>query len=388
MIDQIAKRMEEISPFYVMELLQKARELEKQGRNIVHMEIGEPDFATPEYVIKAGIAHLQTGQVKYTPAAGLPELREKVARFYEQRYSVFVDKQRIFITPGASGAFLLALAVTLNPGDEVLLADPCYPCNKNFIKLFDAKTRLIPVNALTDYQLNAKLIEQSWGNKTKAALITSPSNPTGTVIKANDLRQSIEVVKRLGGSLFSDEIYHGLTYERQASSALEFSDQVFVINSFSKFFGMTGWRIGWMIVPDAFCHAVEKLAQNIFISAPSHSQYAALAAFDEENLEELEKRRQEFSNRGDYLFDQLQRLGFDIAIKPEGAFYIYANCSQFTDDSFQFARDLLQAEGVAVTPGKDFGENNPEKFIRFAYTTSIERLEEGIKRLERFLNKA
>jgi aspartate/methionine/tyrosine aminotransferase len=388
MIEQIAKRMEGISPFYVMALLQQARELERQGRDIVHMEIGEPDFATPEHVIQSSIAHLQSGQIKYTPAAGLPELREKIASFYQQRYAVAVDKNRIFITPGASGAFLLALAVTLNPGEEVLLADPCYPCNKNFVRLFDAKTRLIPVDASTDYQLNAQLIQQYWGDQTKAVLITSPSNPTGTVIKANVLRQSIEAVNSLGGCFFADEIYHGLVYAEQTSTALDFSDQVFVINSFSKFFGMTGWRVGWMIVPEVFCQAVEKLAQNIFISAPAHSQFAALAAFDEKNLLELERRRREFAKRRDFLYGHLQRLGFDIAMKPQGAFYIYADCSRFTDDSCQFASDLLQVEGVAVTPGKDFGDNHPEKFIRFAYTTSIERLQEGITRIERFLKQA
>lgn len=387
MIKKIADRMKGISPFYVMELLQRARELENQGKDIVHMEIGEPDFPTPEGVVKAGIDHIQAGQVKYTPAAGLPQLREKISQYYMKRYSVYVDKERIFITPGASGAFLLAFGASLNPGDEVLLADPCYPCNCNFIKLFGGTPRLIPVNGQSDYHLNGKFIDQHWGKQTKAALIASPSNPTGTVITGNDLHQSIEVVNRRGGCFYSDEIYHGLVYSREAVSALQYSDQVFVINSFSKYFGMTGWRIGWLIAPENFCSSIEKLTQNIFISTSSHSQYAALAALDENNLEELDSRRDEFSRRGDYLYQELQRLGFSIAVKPEGAFYIYANCSQFTNDSFQFARDLLETEGIAVTPGKDFGENQPAKFIRFAYTTSMDRLEEGVVRLERFINR-
>ena len=387
MTEKIAERMKDISPFYVMELLQRARELQSQGEDIIHMEIGEPDFPTPEGIVKAGINHIRTGDVKYTPAAGLPELREKIAEYYQERYSVFVAKERIFITPGASGAFLLALGSSLNPGEEVLLADPCYPCNCNFIKLFGGLAKLIPVNEQSDYQLNGTLIERHWSKHTKAALITSPSNPTGTIITGNDLHQSIEVANRRGGCFYSDEIYHGLVYAREAVSALQYSDQVFVINSFSKYFGMTGWRIGWLIVPENFCGIVEKLAQNIFISTSSQSQYAALAAFSESNLDELESRKDEFARRGDFLYQELQRLGFGIAVKPEGAFYIYANCSQFTDDSFQFAIDLLETEGVAVTPGKDFGMNNPEKYIRFAYTTSLERLEEGVERLERFINR-
>ena len=379
--------MKDISPFYVMELLQRARELQNQGEDIIHMEIGEPDFPTPEGIVQAGIDHIRTGQVKYTPAAGLPELREKIAEYYQERYSVFVEKERIFITPGASGAFLLTLGASLNPGEEVLLADPCYPCNCNFIKLFGGLAKLIPVNEQSDYQLNGKLIEKHWSKHTKAALIASPSNPTGTIITGNDLHQSIEVVNRRGGCFYSDEIYHGLVYSSEVVSALQYSDQVFVINSFSKYFGMTGWRIGWVIVPENFCSSVKKLAQNIFISTSSHSQYAALAAFSDTNFVELESRKDEFARRGNFLYQELQRLGFDIAVKPEGAFYIYADCSQFTDDSFQFARDLLETEGVAVTPGKDFGMNHPEKYIRFAYTTSLDRLEQGVGRLERFINR-
>lgn len=387
MLEKIADRMEGISPFYVMELLQRAKELEKQGKDIVHMEIGEPDFPTPEGIVKAGINHIQSGQVKYTPAAGLPQLREKISQFYLNRYSVFVEKERIFITPGASGAFLLAFGASLNPGEEVLLADPGYPCNCNFIKLLGGKPRLIPVNEQSDFQLNGKLIDQHWAKHTKGALVASPSNPTGTIITGNDLHQSIDVVDRRGGQFYSDEIYHGLVYSREAVSALQYSDQVFVINSFSKYFAMTGWRIGWLIAPEKFCGAIEKLAQNIFISTSSHSQYAALAAFDGNILEQLESRRDEFSSRGDYLYQELQRLGFDVAVKPEGAFYIYANCSRLTDDSFQFAKELLETEGVAVTPGKDFGRNQPEKYLRFAYTTSMDRLQEGVSRLERFINR-
>ncbi len=385
MAGEIAKRMQEITPFYVMELLQRAKQLEQQGRDIVHLEIGEPDFPTPDAIVTAGINFIKSGQVKYTPAAGLPELREKIAKFYQERYSIVVNSQRIFITPGASGAFLLAFGASLNAGDQVLLADPSYPCNSNFIRLFGAEPELIPVNVQTDFQLNANLICNHWQDNTKAVLIASPSNPTGTIISSNELQKSIDAVIRRRGCFFSDEIYHGLVYTKEAVTALQFSDQVFVINSFSKFFGMTGWRIGWLIVPEEYCYAVEKLAQNIFISTSSHSQYAALAAFEADTLNELESRRIEFGRRGDFLYQQLQRLGFDCAVQPEGAFYIYANCRRFTDDSFAFARDLLETEGVAITPGKDFGNNDPEHFIRFSYTTNLDRLHEGVRRIERFI---
>ena len=384
---QPAKRTQDISPFYVMELLRRAKQLEAQGKDVIHMEIGEPDFATPQTIIDAGIKQLKTGAVKYTPAAGLPELREKIAEFYQTRYSVTVDGKRIFITPGASGAFLLALGASLNPAEELLMADPCYPCNSNFVELFDGKARTIPVDAASRYQLTAEHIQQHWTKATKGALIASPSNPTGTIIAPNQLKQAIYTVNELGGCFYSDEIYHGLVYSENATTALAFSDKVFVINSFSKYFGMTGWRVGWLIVPEEFVDATEKLAQNIFIATATHSQYAALAAFDEYSLAELERRRAEFEKRRDFLYNALLRLGFKIPIKPDGAFYIYADCSKFTDDSFRFAQDLLETEGVAVTPGKDFGINEANHYIRFAYTTSIDRMATAMQRLEKFINK-
>jgi aspartate/methionine/tyrosine aminotransferase len=387
MTTRLSARIGNIVPFYVMELLQRAKQLEAEGKDIIHMEIGEPDFPTPPKVIEAALTHLQSGQIKYTPAAGLPELREKIAAYYQQRYDVTLAKERIFVTPGASGAFLLAFGISLNPGDELLMADPCYPCNSNFVKLFDGTAVTIPVGAVNHYQLNADLIEQNWNPATKGALIASPSNPTGTMIAETDFKAAIETVDRLGGCFYSDEIYHGLVYGKTAPTALAYSDNVFVINSFSKYFGMTGWRIGWLIVPEDFIGAAEKLAQNIFISAPCNSQYAALAAFDAKTLTELERRRSEFASRRDFLYDALISLGFNIPVKPDGAFYIYADCSRFTDDSFRFAYDLLETEGVAVTPGKDFGAHLAQQHLRFAYTTSIERLDAAIGRMERFINR-
>jgi aspartate/methionine/tyrosine aminotransferase len=387
MNDRLAERNSGISSFYVMELLRLAKQLEAQGKDIIHMEIGEPDFPTPPTIAEAGIKHIQTGEVKYTPAAGLPELRKKIADFYQQRYEVAIDEQRIFVTPGASGAFLLALGVSLNPQEELLMADPCYPCNSNFATLFGGKTKTIAVDASTHYQLTAKLIKEHWTSATKGVLIASPSNPTGTIISPDELQQSIHTVNSLGGCFYSDEIYHGLVYDTSAKTALSFSDDVFVINSFSKYFGMTGWRIGWLIVPDEFIEATEKLAQNIYIATSTQAQYAALAAFDENTLSELENRRMEFAARRDFLYDNLLRLGFEIPIKPEGAFYIYANGKKFTDDSYQFALDFLEAEGVAITPGKDFGSNEAHHMLRFSYTTSLAKIAIAIERLDRFINK-
>ncbi|MGZ8151630.1 MAG: pyridoxal phosphate-dependent aminotransferase [Methylovulum sp.] len=387
MAEKPAKRMQNISPFYVMELLNRAKKLAAEGRDVIHMEIGEPDFPTPQTVIDAAINHLQIGDVKYTPAAGLPELREKIAAFYQDRYSVTVPCERIFVTPGASGAFLLAMGISINQGEELLMADPCYPCNSNFVKLFEGKAKTIAVDATTHYQLTADLIKQHWTQATKGALIASPSNPTGTLIEAEDLKQAIATVNALGGCFYSDEIYHGLVYDTQATTALAFSDQVFVINSFSKYFGMTGWRIGWLIVPDEFIEATEKLAQNVFIATSTQAQYAALAAFDDDTLAELERRRAEFAERRDFLYENLLRLGFIIPVKPQGAFYLYANCAKFTNNGYQFALDLLESEAVAITPGKDFGNHQANHFIRFAYTTSIDRMAVAMQRLERFINK-
>lgn len=383
---RVAERISGITPFYVMELLRRAKQLEAAGRDIIHMEIGEPDFATPQAILDAAIAHTRTGDVKYTPAAGLPELRQKIVDFYRRRYGVNIPEQRIFVTPGATGAFLLALGASLNPGEEVLMADPCYPCNSNFVQLYDGKTRTIPVDADSHYQLTADLIERHWSAQTKGVLIASPSNPTGTMIPRAELEKALATVHRLNGCFYSDEIYHGLVYGASAATALEFSDQAFIINSFSKYFGMTGWRIGWLIVPEIFIEATEKLSQNIFISTSSDAQHAALAAFDEAALAELESRRKEFEKRRDFLYGALVRLGFDIPIKPEGAFYIYARCAKFTDDSFKFAMDLLESEGVAVTPGKDFGTHEAHHALRFAYTTSLDRLAEAVQRLDRFIN--
>lgn len=381
----LASRMQAITPFHVMSLLQRAKQLEASGRDVIHMEIGEPDFPTPPAIVAAGRECISSGEVKYTAAAGLPELRAAIAAFYQSRYDVVIDPARVFVTPGASGAFLIAFSATLNPGQSLLMADPCYPCNENFLQLLGAKAQYAPTDASTRFHLTAEMLSHHWRDDTAGVLVASPANPTGTIMAAEELAQVMAYVESRNAYFFSDEIYHGLYYEKKPNTALSFSDDAFVMNSFSKYFGMTGWRIGWLIVPEAYVAAADKIAQNVFISTATHSQYAALAAFQPDTLLELDRRRDEFRARRDYLFAELTRLGFHIPIKPDGAFYLYADCSAFTQDSFSFAKKLLEAEAVAVTPGLDFGSHYADSHIRFAYTAPIERMAEAINRMERFL---
>jgi aspartate/methionine/tyrosine aminotransferase len=383
----ISKRMQQIQPFHVMALLARARELEATGRSIIHMEIGEPDFTTPQPVIDAGIHALQQGHTHYTPATGLPALRKRIAGFYRDRYGVEVAPERIIITPGASSALQLVMAALINPGDEVLLANPGYPCNRNFVYLFNGEPVSIPVGPDTDYQPAVEQVAAQWNKKTRALMLASPSNPTGTVLDKGALQGVYDYVRQQNGQLIVDEIYHGLTYGESTTTALAISDDIFIINSFSKYFGMTGWRLGWLIAPEIFVDAMDRLAQNLFLAAPTIAQHAALTAFDEENIAILEERRKAFQARRDFLLPALCELGFKIPVTPAGAFYLYANCSRFTDDSEVFASDLLEQAGVAITPGKDFGTHQPEQHVRFAYTTSLGKLEEGVGRLREFLNK-
>ena len=381
-----AGRMQSIQPFHVMALLARARELEAAGRSIVHMEIGEPDFITPQPVIDAGIRALQDGRTHYTPAVGLQALRLRIAAFYRQRYGVDVDARRVVITPGASAALQLVMAVLVNPGDQVLLADPGYPCNRNFVYLLNGHPVGIPVTAATAYQPDPQQVRKHWTEAVAALLVASPSNPTGTLLGENTLREFHAIATSRGGNLIVDEIYHGLVYGQQAATALAISEDIFVVNSFSKYFGMTGWRLGWLIAPPAYVADIDKLAQNLFLAAPTIAQHAALRAFDEETITILESRRREFQQRRDYLLPGLREIGFDIPVIPDGAFYLYANCSRFSDDSYRFSSRLLEEVGVAITPGTDFGIHRPETHVRFAYTTSMDNLQEGVRRLREYLS--
>jgi len=381
----LAERMAHIQPFHVMALLARARELESEGRSIIHMEIGEPDFDTPQPVIEAGRQALSEGHTHYTPATGLPALREAIAGHYQQHYGVTVSPQRIVVTPGASGALLLVLAALVGPGQRVLMTDPGYPCNRNFVRVVGGEPVAVPVDAGNGFQPRVDQVSDHWDEHTVALMLASPANPTGMLITESALEELQRVVRDRGGLLIMDEIYHGLTYGTQAATALALSDDVFIINSFSKYFGMTGWRLGWLIAPEPYQPDMEKLAQNLFLAAPTPAQYAALAAFEPASKEILEQRRDAFQERRDYLLPALQALGFGFPVVPEGAFYLYADCSALTDNSFEFCQQLLEQAGVAVVPGSDFGDHNASRFVRFAYTTSMENLREGVQRLEGFL---
>ncbi|MDY6979543.1 MAG: pyridoxal phosphate-dependent aminotransferase [Pseudomonadota bacterium] len=385
MSDTPSRRIDRIQPFRVMALLAEARELEHQGRDIVHMEIGEPDFPTPAPVVEAATRALAGGNVHYTPALGMAELREAIAGFYQERYNVTVPASRIMVTPGASGALLLALGVLLEPGEGVMLADPGYPCNRNFAEFLDARVQAVPVDADSGYQLTLELVQQYWQSCTRVVMLASPANPTGTLVPPEELRAIIAWVEQQGASVIVDEIYHGLVYGAPAPTALNLGERVVVINSFSKYFGMTGWRIGWLAAPSDLMSSLDKLAQNLFLSASTPAQHAALAALTPQTLAILEQRREAFWQRRDFLLPALRDIGFDIKVEPQGAFYLYADCSRFTDDSFAFARSLLHDSGVAITPGNDFGDYRPEQHVRFAYTTSLERLQEGLRRLQQRL---
>lgn len=382
----ISTRASAIAPFHVMRLLERARQLEAQGRKVIHMEIGEPDFPTPEPIVEAGRRALAAGRTHYTPARGLVQLREAIAAYYRTRYAVSIDPDRILVTPGASGGLQLLLAALLDPGDAVLMADPGYPCNRHLVRLLGGVPRPVPVGPETDYQLTAERLDAVWRPDVRVAMVASPSNPTGTLLSAPALRRLYRAVRERGASLLVDEIYQGLIYDSEDHTALSCgSDGLFVVNSFSKYFGMTGWRLGWIVAPDDTVPVLDRLAQNLYLAAPTPSQYAALSAFELETLAIMEERRQEFQRRRDFLLPALDRLGFRFSVQPQGAFYLYATCDRVADDSERFATDLLENEGVAVTPGVDFGCNAPDRHLRFAYTTGLAGLTEGVSRIAHFL---
>lgn len=370
-----------------MEILARARAREAAGQSIIHMEIGEPDFPAPQPVIEAGIAALRKGYTHYTPALGLPALRQAISDYYQRRHGISASPERIVITPGASGALQLVLAALLNPGDGVLMADPGYPCNRHLVHLTGGEAISLAVDARSGFQPDVPQVTAGWSANTVALLLASPANPTGTLMPPERMKKIYEEVRSRGGALIVDEIYQGLTYGMEAKSALALSDRIFVVNSFSKYFGMTGWRLGWLVVPEEYTPFVDRLVQNLFLAASTPAQYAALAALQPETLAILEERRQEFAKRRDYLLTALRRLGFVVPVEPGGAFYIYADCRRFSSDSEQLAEALLEQAGVAVTPGSDFGENQARAYLRFAYTTSMENLEEGVRRLGDFLKK-
>ena len=382
-----ARRLADIEPFHVVELLTRARQLESEGRDIIHMEVGEPDFPTPEPIARAAAAAIQGGKTLYTQALGLPELRTAISDFYRERYGVAVAASRIAITNGASGALNLAFAALANPGDEWLLADPGYPCNRHILRTYEGCPISMPVGPDSNFQPTPAMLRQYWNEKTAGLLVASPANPTGTLLTLAEIEALAAVCRDKQGHFLVDEIYHGLTYEIAAPTACAAGDDIWVINSFSKYFQMTGWRLGWMVIPEAYVRDVEKLAQNLVLCPSTPAQHAALAAFAPDTIAILEERRAEFRRRRDFLAPALEAIGFRVTARPEGAFYLYCDCSALADDSFTLARDLLEKAGVAATPGLDFGSNAPQKHIRFAYTTGVPRLAEAVERLRRYFGR-
>lgn len=388
---RLAARVDAIQPFYVMELAKEAALLEREGRDIIHMGIGEPDFTAPEAVIEAAASALRRGVTQYTSALGLHALREAISGYYAQFYGISVDPARIVVTAGASAALLLACAALVDRDDEVLMPDPCYPCNRHFVAAAEGKPVLVPSGPAERFQLTAVDVERLWNEHTRGVLLASPSNPTGTSIEPAELERIVQVVRARGGFTIVDEIYQGLSYDAKPVSALSFGDDVITVNSFSKYFNMTGWRLGWLVVPPALVGAFEKLAQNLFICASALAQHAALACFEPDTLSIYEGRRLEFKRRRDFIAPALESLGFSVPVMPDGAFYVYADCSSVAHpaagDSAALTKAMLHDAGVVLVPGMDFGNHAPRSYIRLSYATAYPKLEEAVERLRGLFNR-
>ena len=392
---KISRRAERIEPFYVMEVAKAAQELAREiahgSTPMVFLNIGEPDFTAPPLVQAAAARAVESGATQYTPSLGLDALRERISGWYAQRFGVQVPAQRIVVTAGASAALQLACLALIDAGDEVLMPDPSYPCNRHFVSAADGTAVLAPTTAAERYQLSADKVRAAWTDKTRGVLLASPSNPTGTSIAPDELRRIHQVVQERGGVTIVDEIYLGLSYDETfGHTALDIDDNIISINSFSKYFNMTGWRLGWMVVPEALVPVVERLAQNLFICASTVSQHAALACFEPGSLAEYERRRAEFKARRDYFIPALQELGFEIPVQPDGAFYAWADCSPLCDKlgvqgSWDFALAVMQRAHIAITPGRDFGSFETGNFVRFSTANSMEQLQTAIARLRQLL---
>ncbi|MBM4295886.1 MAG: pyridoxal phosphate-dependent aminotransferase [Deltaproteobacteria bacterium] len=377
----VSRRAQEITPFLVMDILERAQELERQGEHIIHLEIGEPDFDTPQVVKDAAMRAMAAGETSYTTSQGLLELREHLSQHYLEKYGVWVKPEQFIVTSGTSPAMILIFAGLLNPGDEVLLTDPHYACYPNFIKLVDGVPRYAPVAEEDGFQFRPEELGPHLKDRTKAIIINSPANPTGTLLSAQRLAQ----MSGLGPYIVSDEIYHGLVYEGKEHSILEFTDRAFVINGFSKLYAMTGWRLGYLIAPLDFVRPLQKLMQNFFISANPFIQRAGIAALTQAGPE-VEKMRAVYDKRRRFLLEGLQKLGFRIPFPPTGAFYVFVNARHLSRDSYGLAFDILEKAGVGVTPGIDFGAGG-EGFLRFSYANSLENIEEALRRLKVYLEK-
>ena len=393
---KLASRLDHIEPFYVMECAKAAQEIARSpacdpalgGERMIYLNIGEPDFTAPAPVVAAAEVALHAGRTQYTDAVGLPALRERISRWYASRWGVAVPARRIVVTAGASAALQLVCQALFEAGDEVLMPDPTYPCNRHFVAATGAKARLVETTPATRFQLDADTVRAQWRPETRGVLLATPSNPTGTSIAPAELARIVDVVRGKGGVCIVDEIYQGLSYDPAFEScALTLGDDVISINSFSKYFSMTGWRLGWVVLPESLVEPVERLAQNLYICASSIAQHAAVACFDEASLAECESRRAAFRARRDYIVPALEKLGFAIPVLPDGAFYVWADCRNFAANSWDFAMRMMQTAHVALTPGKDFGPAHANAYFRLSFATALPQLEETVRRLKRELDR-
>jgi aspartate/methionine/tyrosine aminotransferase len=380
-----ASRTAGIEPFYVMEIVKEAQRLAEAGRSIVHLSIGEPDFTAPPPVQAAAARAIEAGLTQYTPALGTDALREAIAGDYARRYQLAIDPERVVVTAGASGALLLALAALLERDRTLLMPDPSYPCNRHFAAVLEGRAQMLPCGPETRFQPTAAMIDAAWSAQTAGVLLASPSNPTDTSIETPVLAAIAERVRARSGFLIVDEIYQGLSYDQPPSTVLSLGEDALALASFSKYFSMTGWRLGWLVAPRALVPTLEKLAQNLYICPSSIAQQAALACFSDEALAIYEARREEFRRRRDFLVPALRSLGFEVPVVPDGAFYVYAGISRFATDSWDFAFDLLREANVCVVPGRDFGSAQTHHYVRLSYANKQEKLEEAIDRMARYL---
>ncbi len=393
---KLASRLDHIDPFYVMECAKVAREIAASpacdpalgGERMIYLNIGEPDFTAPAPVIAAAEVALHAGRTQYTEAVGLPALRERISQWYASRWGVAVPARRIVVTAGASAGLQLVCQALFEAGDEVLMPDPSYPCNRHFVAATGATARLVPTTPATRFQLDADAVRAHWQPQTRGVLLATPSNPTGTSIAPAELARIVEVVREKGGVSIVDEIYQGLSFDPAFERcALALGDDIVSVNSFSKYFSMTGWRLGWLVLPQALVEPVERLAQNLYICANSIAQRAAIACFDAESLAECETRRAAFRARRDFIVPALQKLGIDVPVIPDGAFYVWADCRRFAANSWDFAMQMMQTAHVALTPGKDFGPAHADTYFRLSFATSMSQLEETVARLTRELDR-
>jgi aspartate/methionine/tyrosine aminotransferase len=394
---KLASRLDRIEPFYVMECAKAADALARSpacdpatgGEPMIFLNIGEPDFTAPPRVLEAAERCLRSGHTQYTHATGLPALRESIAAWYGTRFGLSVDPARIVVTAGASAALQLVTLALFEAGDEVLMPDPSYPCNRHFVSAAGATPRLLPASPAARFQLDAASVRAAWTPHTRGVLLASPSNPTGTSIAPAEMAAIVQAVRERGGFTLVDEIYLGLSYDAAfGGGALGIGDDVISVNSFSKYFSMTGWRLGWLVLPPALVPAVEKLAQNLYICASSIAQRAALACFEPDSIAEYERRREAFRARRDFVVPALNELGLTVPVAPDGAFYAWADCSRFSPSSWDFCMDMMQRAHVALTPGRDFGPAAAERYLRLSFASSLPQLELALQRLRRALAEA